>query len=141
MTTGVYANRRQAAGTDNNLSDDRRSCCRYFCFSQEGFTKADHGKFVMRFPKGIIAVILGITLFLGYFLPQVTFNTDTDDFLPPSDGLNEGEFLLQPSVEYAINDSTKIKVGADLFEGGNEESLIGQFDDKDRLYVELKYSF
>ena len=56
-------------------------------------------------------------------------------------GANEGEFLIRPSVEYDITDSTQITVGIDLFEGGDDESSFGQFDDKDRLYVELKYSF
>lgn len=56
-------------------------------------------------------------------------------------GVNGTEFVIRPSLEYDITDSTKIKVGADFFEGGDDDSLFGQFDDKDRLYVELKYSF
>jgi hypothetical protein len=56
-------------------------------------------------------------------------------------GVNESEFLIRPSLEYDITDSTKIKVGVDLFEGGDENTLFGQFDEKDRVYLELKYSF
>lgn len=56
-------------------------------------------------------------------------------------GVNEAEFLIRPSMEYDITDSTKIKVGADLFEGGASDTMFGQFDQKDRLYVEVKYSF
>jgi hypothetical protein len=56
-------------------------------------------------------------------------------------GLNDGEFLLRPSMTYDITDGLEIKGGIDLFEGGNEQSLIGQFDDRDRFYLELKYSF
>lgn len=56
-------------------------------------------------------------------------------------GVNETEFVIRPSLEYDITDSTKITVGADFFEGGVDDSLFGQFDDKDRLYAELKYSF
>jgi hypothetical protein len=56
-------------------------------------------------------------------------------------GINEQEFLIRPSVHYNISDSTNITIGADVFEGGDENTLFGQFDDKDRLYVELKYSF
>jgi len=55
--------------------------------------------------------------------------------------VNESEFLIRPSVEYDISDSTKIKIGVDLFEGGDESTFFGQFDKKDRVYVELKYSF
>jgi len=39
----------------------------------------------MRYPKGIIALITVITLFFGYFIPQVTFNNDAGDFIPPTD--------------------------------------------------------
>ncbi|GAK56063.1 hypothetical protein U27_03025 [Candidatus Vecturithrix granuli] len=56
-------------------------------------------------------------------------------------GVNETEFLIRPSIEYDITDSTKIKVGADFFEGGDNDTMFGQFNEKDRLYVELKYSF
>ena len=42
-------------------------------------------KLVMRFPRTIIAVIIGITLFFGYFIPQVQFNNDAGDFIPPDD--------------------------------------------------------
>lgn len=56
-------------------------------------------------------------------------------------GANKGDFLIRPSVEYKINDSTKIKTGVDLFEGGDDHSFFGQFHGKDRLYVELYYNF
>ncbi len=56
-------------------------------------------------------------------------------------GVNETEFLIRPAIEYDITDSTKIKVGADFFEGGDRDTMFGQFDGKDRLYVEVKYSF
>ncbi len=54
--------------------------------------------------------------------------------------VNETEFLIRPAIEYDITDSTKIKVGA-IFEGGDRDTMFGQFDGKDRLYVEVKYSF
>jgi hypothetical protein len=79
-------------------------------------------KFTLRGVKDFMNETLDVVLFAVY-------------------GANEGEFLIRPSVEYDITDSTKIKVGIDLFEGGDEKSLFGQFDDKDRVYVELKYSF
>ena len=56
-------------------------------------------------------------------------------------GVNETEFLIRPSVEYDITDSTKITVGADIFEGGDDDTLFGQFDKKDRVYAEVRYSF
>ena len=39
----------------------------------------------MRFPKGIILVVLAITLFFGYYIPDVKFNNDAGDFIPPTD--------------------------------------------------------
>ena len=39
----------------------------------------------MRFPKSVIAIIAAITLFFGFFIPQVQFNNDAGDFIPPSD--------------------------------------------------------
>ncbi len=56
-------------------------------------------------------------------------------------GTNAEEFFLRPSVQYAINDSIKIKAAADLFEGEDDDSFLGYFDEKDRVYIELKYSF
>jgi hypothetical protein len=55
--------------------------------------------------------------------------------------VNDEEFLLRPAVSYDVTDSTKLTLGADLFEGGDDTSLFGQFDNKDRCYVEVVYSF
>jgi len=43
------------------------------------------GRFVIRFPKTVIALVIAITLFFGYFIPQVKFNNDARDFIPPGD--------------------------------------------------------
>jgi hydrophobe/amphiphile efflux-3 (HAE3) family protein len=43
------------------------------------------GRFVIRFPKMVIALVIAITLFFGYFIPQVKFNNDARDFIPPGD--------------------------------------------------------
>lgn len=56
-------------------------------------------------------------------------------------GVNEQEFFIRPSVEYDLTDATDLTVGVDLFEGGDDASSFGQFDDRDRVYVELQYSF
>ncbi len=39
----------------------------------------------MGYPKSIIAIIIAMTLFFGYFIPQITFNNDAGDFIPPTD--------------------------------------------------------
>ncbi len=56
-------------------------------------------------------------------------------------GANAEEIFISPSVHYALTDSIKIKARADLFEGGNDDSLFGYFGEKDRGSIELKYSF
>ena len=43
------------------------------------------GKFVIRFPKFVIAAVIAATLFFAYFIPQVKFNNDSREFIPPDD--------------------------------------------------------
>jgi hypothetical protein len=52
-----------------------------------------------------------------------------------------GDFFIRPAAQYAFNDSVKVTVGADLFEGQDDDSYIGYLDGKDRFYISLKYSF
>ncbi len=56
-------------------------------------------------------------------------------------GVNDQEFLLRPALNYDLADSTKLTLGVDVFEGDDDTSLFGQFDDKDRFYAEVVYSF
>ncbi len=39
----------------------------------------------MKYPKGVIAVVAAVTLFFAVFIPQVRFNNDAGDFIPPDD--------------------------------------------------------
>jgi hypothetical protein len=39
----------------------------------------------MKYPKSVIAIIAAITIFFGAFIPQVQFNNDAGDFIPPTD--------------------------------------------------------
>ena len=43
------------------------------------------GRLVIRFPKIVIACVLGLTLFFGAFIPQIKFNNDSRDFIPKED--------------------------------------------------------
>ena len=43
------------------------------------------GRFVIRFPKFVIAAVIAATLFFAYFIPQVKFNNDSREFIPPDD--------------------------------------------------------
>ncbi len=53
---------------------------------------------------------------------------------------NKDEYWISSKVEYEINDRIKLTLGADIF-GGEADGFFGQFDSKDRIYFELKYSF
>ncbi len=64
-------------------------------------------KIVMRFPKTIIAVVIGITLFFGYFIPQVQFNNDAGDFIPP----NDPEQLYNEEIEEIFGNDAVAYIG------------------------------
>ena len=68
-------------------------------------------------------------------------------------GINFGDFLLRPLVEYQINDFLTVKLGVDVFLG-SRSGLFGQFGapagrfrdrhftgQNDRIFLELKRSF
>jgi len=43
------------------------------------------GKFVIRFPKLVIALVIGVTLFFAYQIPKIKLNNDSREFIPPQD--------------------------------------------------------
>ncbi len=55
-------------------------------------------------------------------------------------GLNRRDWSLQPSLTWAITQSWRLQLGADLF-GGREIGLFGQYDDSDRVFVEIRKWF
>ena len=54
--------------------------------------------------------------------------------------INDEDYWIAPNVEYKVTDSWRLKGGFDIF-GGGEATTFGQFDKKDRIYVEARYSF
>ncbi len=60
--------------------------------------------------------------------------------------LNENDFLLRPRLDASITDAVKARFGGDFFIGDRggtvgEFDFIGFFNDSDRLYLEVMYSF
>lgn len=53
---------------------------------------------------------------------------------------SDQSWMLRPKVSYEFTDSIKATAGVDLF-GGNAATFFGQFDDNDRIYSELEYTF
>lgn len=65
------------------------------------------GQFVMRFSKGIILVVIGITIFFGYYIPDVKFNNDAGDFIPPTDP----DRLFDEEVQEIFGNDNVIYIG------------------------------
>ncbi len=55
-------------------------------------------------------------------------------------GLDKNDYLLRPKINYKISERWQVAAGADIF-GGKPAGNFGRFDDKDRIYAELKYVF
>lgn len=55
-------------------------------------------------------------------------------------GLNRSDWSLQPRLLVNLTPEWRLQVGADLF-GGDPVGLFGQFDQSDRLYLELRRWF
>lgn len=54
--------------------------------------------------------------------------------------LNRGDWLARPKLVWTLGGNWRWAFGADIF-GGPRLGLFGQYDDKDRVYTELRYSF
>ena len=78
---------------------------------------------------------VGITLLANY-----SFGDAGDVELLYLSGLNREDWSLQPSVSWNLAPSWRLRAGADLF-GGEPLGLLGQFDDADRVFIELRRWF
>lgn len=54
--------------------------------------------------------------------------------------LNRSDWLFQPKLTWRFQNNWRLAAGADIF-GGPSDAIFGQYDDKDRVYSELRYSF
>jgi hypothetical protein len=53
---------------------------------------------------------------------------------------DDNDWRISPKVSYEINDQWLVTLGLHFFEG-KEQSLSGQFDKNDQMFLELKYTF
>lgn len=53
---------------------------------------------------------------------------------------NRPDWMLRPRLSWNFERNWRLLVGADIFSGPNT-ALFGQFDNKDRIYSEVRYSF
>lgn len=54
--------------------------------------------------------------------------------------LNRSDWMLRPKLSWMLQDSLELEFGADIF-GGDRRGLFGRFDDANRLYTNIRYSF
>jgi hypothetical protein len=54
--------------------------------------------------------------------------------------LNRGDWLLRPRLAWAFEKNWKLAVGIDVFKGP-PLGMFGRFDNRDRVYTELRHSF
>jgi hypothetical protein len=54
--------------------------------------------------------------------------------------LNQGDGVLQASLQYEWRTNIRLKIGADIFYG-NSQGLFGQFNEKDRLSMGIEFGF
>ena len=54
--------------------------------------------------------------------------------------LGDRDYMFQPYIEYLVTDGVFIETGCYLF-GGEKQSMLGQFDKNDCLYLEISYYF
>lgn len=53
---------------------------------------------------------------------------------------DDGSYLVRPKLVYDLKQNLTLTLGLDLF-GGPDRSFLGQFDNSDRVYLELKFNF
>jgi hypothetical protein len=54
--------------------------------------------------------------------------------------LNRSDWLFRPELSWNFEKNWRLKVGADIF-GGPSTGFFGRFNNKDRVYTEVRYSF
>lgn len=54
--------------------------------------------------------------------------------------LDQSDYMFRPKLSYRAAKNTKLTVGADIFKG-RSTGLFGQYDHRDRVYVNLRQSF
>jgi hypothetical protein len=54
--------------------------------------------------------------------------------------LNRNDWFAQFKLTYKLDGNWRLATGADIFTGLNT-GLFGQFNNKDRVYTEARYSF
>ncbi len=114
-----------AAGLDFTLPADTRFNVQFF---QRIYTNHDDGILSDREENGYSLYLN--TRIIPAIESQITYIAS----------LNRSSWLARPRVLWNFQKNWRLLVGADVF-GGKPVGLFGQFDDHDRVYTEVRYTF
>ena len=54
---------------------------------------------------------------------------------------DESDYFLTPEISYNFTDNLQATLGANIFGGANDNSMLGQHNKNDNVYITLRYSF
>ena len=74
------------------------------------------------------------------YLSTKAFHPDVKPELLWIQSLNRSDWLIEAKVTWEFEPDWQLVLGADIF-GGPSTGLFGRFDDKDRVYYELRHAF
>jgi hypothetical protein len=114
-----------ALGLDFNLPADTRLNVQFF---QRVFFGYDPGIFSDRVENGASVLLNG----------KLWQKLEAQALLIHS--LNRSDWMFRPRLSWNFQRNWRWAVGADIF-GGNPTGLFGRFDQSDRVYTELRFSF
>ena len=115
-----------AVGLDYNLARDSRL---NFQFFQRWFPSHDSALMYERFESGV-TFYASTKLRGGDLEPQFLIITDLD----------RGDWMARPSLVWTLNGRWRWTSGLDIF-GGSRRGPFGQYDNKSRVYTEMRYDF
>ena len=99
-----------------------------FQFFQRWYTDHDSDLLFDRFETGIS------------LYASTEFNSKTEGEILMISGLNRTDWMIRPKVTWDLASNWWLAVGVDIF-GGDSIGLFGRFDDSDRVYGNVRYSF
>ena len=114
-----------ALGLDFSLPAEARLNLQFF---QRVFFAHDSGMFQDRVENGASVLLNG----------KVWRNIEAQALLIHS--LNRSDWMFRPRLSWNFEKNLRWVLGADIF-GGPSTGLFGRFDQSDRVYTELRYSF
>lgn len=76
---------------------------------------------------------------VSFLLSRQLTSTVTPEILFVT-SVNRSDWMIRPKVTWVFAKNWRLVGGADFF-GGSPNGYFGRYDDKDRAYVELRYSF